>query len=84
MKPTFNDIDNGIAPALLRFADGKDAAWRRATPQWSGGSDGSARGLQGEAPVCCLAISKNNSYLLAASGGKVSLHNLVTFKVRIV
>ncbi|KAK9066290.1 hypothetical protein SSX86_013611 [Deinandra increscens subsp. villosa] len=30
--------------------------------------------------VPCLALSKNNSYVLSASGGKVSLFNLATFK----
>ncbi|KAL7603546.1 hypothetical protein Lser_V15G17708 [Lactuca serriola] len=30
--------------------------------------------------ISCLALSKNSSYVLSASGGKVSLFNLTTFK----
>ncbi|CAL5359459.1 unnamed protein product [Camellia sinensis] len=29
----------------------------------------------------CIALSKNDSYLLSASGGKVSLFNMITFKI---
>ncbi|KAI3505446.1 hypothetical protein L1887_27576 [Cichorium endivia] len=29
----------------------------------------------------CIALSKNDSYLISASGGKVSLFNMMTFKV---
>lgn len=32
--------------------------------------------------VPCLAISKNNSYLISASGGDISLFNMMTFKVK--
>ena len=31
--------------------------------------------------VACVALSKNDSYVMSASGGKVSLFNLLTFKV---
>lgn len=34
-----------------------------------------------EEAVPTLALSKNNSYVMSASGGKVSLFNLTTFKV---
>ncbi|OMO61635.1 hypothetical protein CCACVL1_23364 [Corchorus capsularis] len=33
-----------------------------------------------EEAVPCLALSKNDSYLLSASGGKISLFNMLTFK----
>ncbi|XP_050103715.1 topless-related protein 4-like isoform X2 [Malus sylvestris] len=33
-----------------------------------------------EDPIHCLAISKNDSYALSASGGKVSLYNMMNFK----
>ncbi|WRX32540.1 WD40 repeat - like 10 [Theobroma cacao] len=33
-----------------------------------------------EEAVPCLALSKNNSYLLSASGGTISLFNMLTFK----
>lgn len=31
--------------------------------------------------VPCFALSKNDSYVLSASGGKISLFNMLTFKV---
>lgn len=31
--------------------------------------------------VPCFAVSKNDSYVVSASGGKVSLFNMMTFKV---
>jgi WD40 repeat protein len=34
-----------------------------------------------EEAVPCIALSKNDSYLISASGGKVSLFNMMTFKV---
>ncbi|KAJ4828988.1 hypothetical protein Tsubulata_051012 [Turnera subulata] len=33
-----------------------------------------------EEPVACFALSKNDSYLMSASGGKISIFNMVTFK----
>ncbi|GBG59426.1 hypothetical protein CBR_g38451 [Chara braunii] len=33
-----------------------------------------------EEPVPCIALSKNDSYVMSASGGKVSLFNMLTFK----
>ncbi|KAL7122687.1 hypothetical protein ACP275_01G059100 [Erythranthe tilingii] len=36
---------------------------------------------QGEDSVACIALSKNDSYVMSASGGKVSLFNMMTFKV---
>ncbi|XP_077237998.1 protein TPR3-like isoform X2 [Tasmannia lanceolata] len=33
-----------------------------------------------EEPVPCFALSKNDSYVLSASGGKISLFNMATFK----
>ncbi|KAK6237006.1 hypothetical protein SCA6_012343 [Theobroma cacao] len=35
-----------------------------------------------EEAVPCLALSKNNSYLLSASGGTISLFNMLTFKIK--
>lgn len=36
----------------------------------------------GEEPVLpCMAVSRNDSYVLSASGGKVSLFNLLSFKI---
>jgi len=35
-----------------------------------------------EETVACIALSKNDSYVMSASGGKVSLFNMMTFKVR--
>ncbi|KAJ0264269.1 Topless-related protein 2 [Hirschfeldia incana] len=34
-----------------------------------------------EAAVPCIALSKNDSYVMSACGGKVSLFNMMTFKV---
>ncbi|KAL3645777.1 Protein TOPLESS-RELATED PROTEIN 2 [Castilleja foliolosa] len=34
-----------------------------------------------EDTVACIALSKNDSYVMSASGGKVSLFNMMTFKV---
>lgn len=31
--------------------------------------------------VPCFAVSNNDSYVLSASGGKISLFNMMTFKV---
>ncbi|CAL9763878.1 unnamed protein product [Musa acuminata subsp. burmannicoides] len=33
-----------------------------------------------EEPVHCFALSKNDSYVMSASGGKISLFNMMTFK----
>ncbi|XP_031251654.1 topless-related protein 1 [Pistacia vera] len=33
-----------------------------------------------EEAVCCFALSKNDSYVMSASGGKISLFNMMTFK----
>ena len=35
-----------------------------------------------EEVVACITLSKNDSYVMSASGGKVSLFNMMTFKVR--
>ena len=32
----------------------------------------------------CIALSKNDSYVMSASGGKVSLFNMMTFKVHLL
>lgn len=34
-----------------------------------------------EGSVPCIALSKNDSYVMSACGGKVSLFNMMTFKV---
>ena len=34
-----------------------------------------------EESTACIALSKNDSYVMSASGGKVSLFNMMTFKV---
>lgn len=34
-----------------------------------------------EEAVPCFALSKNDSYIMSASGGKISLFNTMTFKV---
>lgn len=34
-----------------------------------------------EESVPCFALSKNDSYVMSASGGKISLFNMMTFKV---
>lgn len=34
-----------------------------------------------EESAACIALSKNDSYIMSASGGKVSLFNMMTFKV---
>lgn len=36
-----------------------------------------------EESAACIALSKNDSYVMSASGGKVSLFNMMTFKVGI-
>ncbi|CAN4076348.1 unnamed protein product [Withania somnifera] len=36
-----------------------------------------------EDAAACIALSKNDSYVMSASGGKVSLFNMMTFKVKI-
>lgn len=38
-------------------------------------------GVNLEEAVPCIALSKNDSYVLSACGGKVSLFNMMTFKV---
>ncbi|XP_022748365.1 topless-related protein 3-like isoform X2 [Durio zibethinus] len=38
-------------------------------------------GVNLEEAVPCIALSKNDSYVLSATGGKVSLFNMMTFKV---
>lgn len=35
-----------------------------------------------EEAVPCIALSKNDSYVMSACGGKVSLFNMMTFKVK--
>mmetsp|Transcript_58379 Transcript_58379/g.186113 ORF Transcript_58379/g.186113 Transcript_58379/m.186113 type:complete len:182 (+) Transcript_58379:44-589(+) len=42
-------------------------------------NDTSTSGTSGSSP--CMALSKNDSYVLSGSGGKVSLFNMLTFKV---
>ena len=37
-----------------------------------------------EDAVPCFALSKNDSYVMSASGGKISLFNMMTFKVSFV
>lgn len=34
-----------------------------------------------EVAIPCLVLSKSDSYIVSASGGKISLFNMVTFKV---
>ena len=34
-----------------------------------------------EDAVPCFALSKNDSYVMSVSGGKISLFNMMTFKV---
>lgn len=36
---------------------------------------------QADDSIACIALSKNDSYVMSASGGKVSLFNMMTFKV---
>lgn len=38
-------------------------------------------GTNSEEAVPCFALSKNDSYVLSASGGKISLFNMISFKV---
>jgi hypothetical protein len=45
-----------------------------------------ANDLSGNNPeeaVPCIALSKNDSYVMSACGGKVSLFNMMTFKVNL-
>ena len=37
-----------------------------------------------EESAACIALSKNDSYVMSASGGKVSLFNMMTFKVNMI
>ncbi|KAE8677766.1 Protein TOPLESS [Hibiscus syriacus] len=39
-------------------------------------------GVNLEEAVPCIALSKNDSYVMSATGGKVSLFNMMTFKVK--
>ena len=41
-------------------------------------------GVNLEEAVPCIALSKNDSYVMSATGGKVSLFNMMTFKVRLL
>lgn len=46
-----------------------------------------ANDLSGNNPeeaVPCIALSKNDSYVMSACGGKVSLFNMMTFKVNLI
>lgn len=36
-----------------------------------------------EDSVACFALSKNKAYLVSASGGEISLFNMITFKVMV-
>lgn len=38
-------------------------------------------GVNLDEAVPCIALSKNDSYVMSAAGGKVSLFNMMTFKV---
>lgn len=38
-------------------------------------------GVNLEEAFPCIALSKNDSYVMSASGGKISLFNMMTFKV---
>ncbi|KAK6243008.1 hypothetical protein QUC31_009417, partial [Theobroma cacao] len=38
-------------------------------------------GVKLEIAVPCIALSKDDSYVMSATGGKVSLFNMMTFKV---
>lgn len=38
-------------------------------------------GVNLDEAVPCIALSKNDSYVMSATGGKVSLFNMMTFKV---
>lgn len=38
-------------------------------------------GVNLEDAVPCIALSKNDSYVMSATGGKISLFNMMTFKV---
>lgn len=40
-------------------------------------------GVNLEEAVPCIALSKNDSYVMSAAGGKVSLFNMMTFKVNL-
>lgn len=40
-------------------------------------------GINLEEAVPCIALSKNDSYVMSAAGGKVSLFNMMTFKVNL-
>nr|GMD74718.1 protein TPR2-like isoform X2 [Ipomoea batatas] len=44
-------------------------------------SNDSSDAKSAEEPAACIALSKNDSYVMSASGGKVSLFNMMTFKV---
>ncbi|XP_075663996.1 topless-related protein 3-like [Castanea sativa] len=39
------------------------------------------KGVNLEESVPCIALSKNDSYVMSTCGGKVSLFNMMTFKV---
>lgn len=41
-------------------------------------------GVNLDEAVPCIALSKNDSYVLSACGGKVSLFNMMTFKVHVL
>lgn len=40
-------------------------------------------GVNLEEATPCIALSKNDSYVMSAAGGKISLFNMMTFKVYI-
>ena len=40
-------------------------------------------GVNLEEAIPCIALSKNDSYVMSACGGKVSLFNMMTFKVNL-
>ena len=37
-----------------------------------------------EEAVPCFALSKNDSYVMSASGGKISVFNMLTYKVTLI
>lgn len=69
--------------------DNKCAFWQattKLTPQLVQPSSGilmtnDLTGAKSEYAVPCFALSKNDSYVMSSSGGKISLFNMMTFKV---
>lgn len=56
------------------MCDAEVGDWKSSGPRFSAHNNGSS-------PIRCLAISRNNSYMLSANGGKVRARRLPNWTI---